>query len=115
TQAYNDATSNIKSLNGVLNDLNEGKGLTADKIGLILDKYPHLLAYLDDETTLRREIQREIENETQVALEAIQQKLMEEDSYIKSAKVLNSDFRKWLINQYDIDLVNYKNLAKAKE
>lgn len=113
-EAYNNATSNIKSLNGVINELNEGNGISADSIGMLLEKYPYLLAYINDETALRQAVQQEINNEANVAMQAMQQKLMADQNYIKTSKVLNSDFRQWLIKTYGIDLTNYKSLAEAK-
>ena len=112
--SYDDAISSIKSLNGVLNELNEGHGLSADSIGMILEKYPHLLQYLNDETALRKAIQQEIENETNVALDAIHEKLMAEENFTKTAMVLNSDLRQQIIKQYGVDLAEFKSLAEAK-
>lgn len=113
-QQYDDVISSIKGLNGILNELNDGHGLSADKIGFLLEKYPHLLQYLNDETALRKAIQQEIENETNVALDAIHEKLMAEENFTKTAMVLNSDIRQQIIKDYGVDLAEFKSLAEAK-
>jgi TP901 family phage tail tape measure protein len=115
TEVYDNAISNIRSLNGIINDLNDGQGLSADKISFLMKEYPQLLAYLNDEAALRRAIQDEIENETQVALDSIHQKLMADENFIKSTQVLNSELYNWLKETYGIDLKNFTSLAKAKE
>lgn len=113
-QSYNDAISNIRSLNGVINDLNEGHGLSADSIALLMEKYSQFLPYLDDETALRQAIQKEIEKEEQVAINALSNKLLAEEKYLNEVLSGNNEFYNWLFDTYGVDLKNFKNLAQAK-
>ena len=120
-EKYNKLISSIEELNGILNELDEGNGVSARSIGILIEKYPELLLYLEDETKLREEINKIIDEEASLAEERIQQAIEE----AKEKIYVNEEYYKHLIesnNQaineiakiYGIDLENYKNLAKAK-
>jgi TP901 family phage tail tape measure protein len=113
-EKYNNAISAIQSLNGVLNELNEGHGLSGDKIGFLLENYPHLLSYLGDETALREAIQQEIANEEKIAKQVILAKLSYQEQFYNNVIKANAQFVNEFKDKYGIDLRNFKNLAKAK-
>lgn len=111
---YDNSISAIESLNGVLNDLNKGEGLSGDKIGLLMEKYPHLLALLGDETELRKAIQVEIVNEAKIAKQAIIEKMKDSTTFYTSMLASNTAIVNKYKEDYGIDLSNYKSLAEAK-
>jgi TP901 family phage tail tape measure protein len=113
-EKYNNAISAIQSLNGVLNELNEGHGLSGDKIGFLLENYPHLLSYLGDETALREAIQQEIANEEKIAKQVILAKLSYQEQFYNNVIKANAQFVNEFKDKYGIDLRNFKNLAQAK-
>jgi TP901 family phage tail tape measure protein len=113
-EKYNNAISTIQSLNGVLNELNEGHGLSGDKIGFLLENYPHLLSYLGDETALREAIQQEIANEEKIAKQVILAKLSYQEQFYNNVIKANAQFVNEFKDKYGIDLTNFKNLAQAK-
>jgi TP901 family phage tail tape measure protein len=111
-----DAVSKIESLNGIINELNDedGHGVSADSISLMLEKYPDLLAYLDDEVTLRSKISEEIEKENNIAIDVATEKLKNSETYFQKVKDGNSELVKTLADVYEVDLANSKTLAQFK-
>ncbi|AZV43740.1 hypothetical protein BAOM_3131 [Peribacillus asahii] len=114
TDMFDDAISNIDSLNGVLDDLKENQKLSADSIGLLIEKYPHLLGYIGNEKELRKQIQIEMENEEKVAKQVMLAKLEYNDVFYKAAVEANSNRVKAFQDLYGVDLTMYKNLGEAK-
>lgn len=119
---YNNLVSSIESLNGVLNELDEGNGLSARSIGTLLEKYPELLPYIEDEARLRQEITNIIdeqasaaEKKVQDAIAGIQEELLANEDYYKYLIESNAEWINELAKDYEIDLENFKSLAKAKE
>lgn len=113
-EAFDNATSNIKSLNGVLNDLSESHELSADSISFLMEKYPDLLQYLGNEAALIDAVKAKIAEEESVAKQAIANKLMYNETFFKQALKGNSAYFKQLSDHYKVDLSNAKSLAQAK-
>ncbi|MFS0643663.1 transglycosylase SLT domain-containing protein [Siminovitchia sp. 179-K 8D1 HS] len=113
-KSYNDAVSNIKSLNEVLNELNDGHSVSADKIGFLLQKYPHLLTYINDETMLRQMVEKEIEKETNLAKKSVIEKIKDSQYLYTSLYNANKKYFDGLSENYKVDLKNAKTLAQAK-
>src|SRR5690606_21055632 len=120
-EKYNKLISSIEELNGILNELDEGNGISARSIGILIEKYPELLLYLEDETKLREEINKIIDEEASLAEERIQQaideakeKIYVNEEYYKHLIKSNNQAFNEIAKAYGIDLENYKNLAEAK-
>ena len=120
--SYYDLVSSIEQLNGKLNELDEGEGLSAKSIGLLIEKYPQFLPYLEDEVALREAITNEIERQAETAEEkvdkaiaGVQEELLASEEYYKYLIDSNNQWINALAKNYDIDLENFKSLAKAKE
>lgn len=113
-ESFNNSISAIESLNSVLNELQEGEGLSAKSIGFLLDKYPQLLIHLDDEVALRQAIQKEIVKQESLALDAIEKQLETNNKFFTIFKKGNSDLFKFLAKLYGEDLKNSANLAEMK-
>lgn len=113
-KTYDDALSNIKSLNGILNDLNDTQQISSDKISLLIEKYPHLLAYINDEATLYKKVQEEIAKEEKIAKQAMLAKLQYNEQFYKSAISSHSEYVKSFNEHYKVDLKQFKTLAEAK-
>lgn len=114
SKSYDDAISKIKSLNGLLNELNESHQLSADNIGFLIKEYPHLLVLLDDETSLRKAIQEEIVNEEKIAKQAVLNKLQYNTTFYNNTIKNNASAVNTFKKNYGIDLTNFKSLAQAK-
>jgi TP901 family phage tail tape measure protein len=114
TKAYEDAVSAISSLNGIMNELNDKQGVSAESIQLLMEKYPDLLQYLNDEKTLRIKLQEQIEKEAEVARQAMLDKLQDNTSFYNAMLKNNSTMVNQFATDYGIDLKNFTSLAKAK-
>jgi TP901 family phage tail tape measure protein len=113
-KVYKDAISNIEELNGVLNNLNEGEGLSADSIGVLMEKYPELLQYIDNEKVLRERVAEAIDAEKNIAIDALNQKLMSSNSYFTEIVKANQSYFDSLAGYYNVDLKNIQTLAQLK-
>ena len=113
-ESYNNAISSITSLNSILDELNEGQGLSARTISTIIDKHSELLAYINDEVALREKIKEKIIEEENAARNSIRQKLMYSEEYYQRIQTLHSNAYQTLAKYYNEDLQNAKNLADAK-
>jgi TP901 family phage tail tape measure protein len=115
-KSYEDAVDNISELNGVINELNDedGYGLSADSMGLLIEKYPDLLGYINDESALREQITKKIQEEENVALDAMTAKLDGNEQYFNAVKKGNEALINSLAKTYKIDLENVKNVSQLK-
>src|SRR5699024_7298328 len=111
---YEHAIEEIERLNRILNDLDDG-GLTSDSIGLMMEQYPELLAYMNDEIALREAISEKIDSQTQIALDAVAEQMYGQESLYKNAIETGNARLKGLAEQYNLDLDNFTNLAQAKQ
>jgi TP901 family phage tail tape measure protein len=114
TKAYEDAVSAISSLNGIMNELNDKQGVSAESIQLLMEKYPDLLQYINDEKTLRIKLQEQIEKEAEVARQAMLDKMSDNTSFYNAMLKNNSTMVNQFATDYGIDLKNFTSLAKAK-
>lgn len=112
--AYNEITGRIKSLNGIIDELNEGNGLTAESIGFILENYPELMGYINNEAKLKELLKEKTIEEGQAATEVIKNKLMNEEVFFEQVIETNTSFYNWLAEVYEGDLSNFNTLAEAK-
>jgi TP901 family phage tail tape measure protein len=115
SEAFESAVSTISSLNSIVNELNEGNGLSAKSIQTMMEKYPQLLAYINDEATLREKISDLILQEKETAKEAMLAKLSTNKEIYTKMYSDNKAYMDGLAKLYNIDLKNAKNLAQAKE
>ncbi len=114
SESYSEAVSNIKALNEILEEVNDGHQISADKIGFLMEKYTHLLPYMNDEIALSKEIQKQIAAEEKIAKQAILNKLSYNEQFYKNTIANNAKYVDSLNKQYGIDLKQFKNLAQAK-
>jgi TP901 family phage tail tape measure protein len=113
-KSYETAVDNISELNGIQNELNEGYGISGETIGTIMEKYPDLLGYINDESALREQITKKIEEEENVALDAMTKKLEGNEQYFNQVLKGNDELIKSLAKAYDIDIKNTKSMAQLK-
>lgn len=113
-QAFNDAVDEIEQLNSFLNELDSDEGLSADSIGTMLENYPELLMYMDDEIALRKAIEDAIESEAQTAEEKVEQELMLNEDFYNATLEGNETLYNYLADMYGEDLGNFQSLADAK-
>ncbi|MBM7598079.1 soluble lytic murein transglycosylase-like protein [Virgibacillus halotolerans] len=111
---YNEATGSISELNGIIDELNEGNGLTADSIGIILEKYPELLGYLDNEKVLKQKLEEATISEGKTATDVLRKKLENDEHFLKESMSGYKQLYNFLNDSYDIDLGNFNTLAAAK-
>lgn len=114
TESYNESISKIKDHNKILEELDEGN-LSAESIGLIMEKYEEFLPYIEDEIALKEALGEAVKDETAIAKQAIQEKLMGNEDYLNFVIKDHQDFYNFLNDSYDVDLNNFKDLASAKE
>ena len=114
SESYKDSISSIKELNGVLDELASGEGLTADSISLIIEKYDELIPYLGNEQMLIEKINDLLLEHEDTALSTIMNKIGANEEYFKTLKTGNNELYKYLHSIYGGDLENFKSLNQAK-
>lgn len=113
--AFDDSVSKGQQLNDLLFELEEGKGLSGDSVRKIVENYPHLIAYLGDETRLREEINKLIQQEQDVQAKTIYNMLKDNEVFFNTKIKGNKELVDELKKMYGVDLNNFKSLAQAKE
>ncbi len=113
--AFDDSVSKGQQLNDLLFELEEGKGLSGDSVRKIVENYPHLIAYLGDETRLREEINKLIQQEQDVQAKTIYNMLKDNEVFFNTKIKGNKELVDELKKMYSVDLNNFKSLAQAKE
>ena len=105
-------------------DLQEN-GVTADITQTILKDYSQLIPYLNDEVSLRDQINKLIDNEVDVQKQAYSVMMMNDKTYYDTKIKNNTSFQDALksalkgfvddsVLSYATDLNNFKNLAESK-
>jgi TP901 family phage tail tape measure protein len=121
----NDATNAIKSLTSALKDLDEGRGISSESTQYLLENYPELLVYLNDENTLRQKLGETLDKLKQKQADLILNTKTADGSLLKDKLAVSEDFfnefikandATWqILNEaYGSDLDNFKTLADAK-
>lgn len=114
-ESYGDAIENIEGLNSILNELDSDEGLSTDSINTMLENYPELLAYMDDEIALRDAISDKVEEQSQIALEAVAEQMLANENLYQNAIDTGNKRLQGLADQYNLDLDNFTSLAQAKQ
>jgi len=113
-KTFKDSTANIKELNGVLDELDKGEGLSANTIDKLLENHSELAVYLNDEVKLREKLNGLIQDETNKVREAYIQSSMSSEAFYNNNQTIVQTFFDNLKSAYDIDIGNWTTLAKAK-
>lgn len=112
---FKDSTAIVKQLNGVLDELDKGEGLSASTIDTLLEKHAELAIYLGDETKLREKLNELIDVEkNKVREDYISASMASKDFYKINQSVVETFFDN-LKSAYNIDIKNWETLAEAKE
>jgi TP901 family phage tail tape measure protein len=113
-ETYEGAISSISSLNSAVEELDESHNVSSKTISFLMERYPSLLAHIDDEKTLRKLLQEEIEKETLTARQAMIDKLADSETFYNNMLKNNAEAVKTLNEHYKVDLSQYKSLGEAK-
>ncbi|QJI52488.1 tail tape measure protein [Psychrobacillus phage Perkons] len=113
-ETFDNAISSISELNSIINDLNDGHGLTAKSMKSIMEKYPELIAYIDDEGKLREEIIKLIAQQDKIAKDSMIKQIEHNQSAYRKMYADNKDYFNSLVKGRENDLKNAKDLASAK-
>lgn len=125
TKAFNDITDEIGDLNSVLDDLNNGNGLTASSVEKIINTYPQLLKHINNEASLREAIAQAMDEQKNAQQKAYNDMLSASDDYYRDTILANENWKKTteanvealfksLGIAYKADLESYTNMEKAK-
>lgn len=111
---FDDATSKATNLDSILEDINDGRGLTADSMKKIISDYPELLKYIDDEATLKQAVIQKIKEQEQVQEDSINYiRFLQSDSLSQMEKELETYYNNKNVS-YEVDFENYKTMEEAK-
>lgn len=108
TQTY------VKDFKAILAELDENNGLSSDSLDTVTQKYPKLLAYINNEQELRKQLKQGILDQETAQKDYYQDIIELDTDYYKTFLEKNSDLVKDINSSYGIDLTNYKSLAQAK-
>lgn len=111
---YKDATDSISSINKYLEEYQENNSLSADSINKIVQEYPDLIQYMNDEEALIEQLKQKRIEESNVATDVLKTKLMNDENYYKTTLNANQDYFEGLESNYKVDFERYKNLEQAK-
>lgn len=114
TKSFKESTSNLQSLNGALQELDKNHSLSSNTITSLIDKYPDLLKYLDDETGMRQYLTEKISEEEKVHKRVLFNKLQYDTEYYNEKIRGNEHLVNEIKKLYGVDLKNFNSLAEAK-
>lgn len=113
-----DAITNAKTIvddfNTILKSVKDNNGLTSDNLDTITQKYPKLLAYINDEDKLREELQKSIKDQETTAENYYTSVLEMDTGFYQGILKNNADKVKKLAEYYGTDIANWQSLAQAK-
>lgn len=112
--AIDDLTGNISNINGILEDYAENNKLSASAMLEIITEYPELIAYINDESQLIKELTKIRDKDIVEAKKQILEKLsMNKDYYNQNVKLLEQ-YVEQNFKFYNGDLKQFQTLAQAK-
>lgn len=114
-KSFDETTSKLQFYYKALKELNSEEGLSADVKEEIIQNYPQLMAYLSDETSLRKQLNKLIADESKIQEDTYYKMLLQNEEFYNAKIKGNEEFIKKLGEFYNIDLNNYKNLAQLKK
>lgn len=108
------ATSEISSINKVLEDYNSTGHFTSKTMTELLAKYPTLINYIGDEAAMIKELTRLRDEDINVAQRQLIEKLETSNDFYTDNIRLIEEFVKEQFKFYQGDLDNWSNLAQLK-
>ncbi|WP_107838611.1 peptidoglycan DD-metalloendopeptidase family protein [Metasolibacillus meyeri] len=108
------ATSEISSINKVLEDYNSTGHLTSKTMTELLAKHSTLINYIGDEAAMIQELTRLRDEDINVAQRQLIEKLEKNENFYTDNIRLIEDFVKKQFKFYQGDLDNWSNLAQLK-
>lgn len=111
TEEFKSQVSEIKELNGVISDLNDGQTVTSEKIFDLLDKYPELINYIHktaDGWAIEEEAITNLRNE----------RIQDQIDAIEAQSQISSNLTDEVENRlkgYDIEISKIQDVKSARE
>ncbi|MGG0667644.1 peptidoglycan DD-metalloendopeptidase family protein [Lederbergia citrisecunda] len=106
--------SSVSYINGVLEDYQENNRLSTQTIMELIDKYPELITYINDEAELIKQLEKIRDNDRDAAKKQLADKLSNSEEFYKNNLKLIEQFVKEQYKFYQGDLTQWKSLAEAK-
>lgn len=107
-------TSSISYINKILEDYSESNQLSTSTMMELIEKYPELISYIDDEAEMIKQLEIIRNNDIKTAKQQLANKLSDSEDFYKKNLVLIQQFVDEQFNFYKGDLKDWKNLAEAK-
>ena len=112
--ALNKLTSSISYINGVLEDYAESNKLSTSTMMELIDKYPKLIAHINDEGEMIKALKKIRDDDVNAAKQQLAAKIdASEDYYNANLKMIEAYFNEHF-KFYKGDLTQFKTLAQAK-
>lgn len=108
------ATSKVKDLEKIMKSLNDEGQITQEVALQIIEQYPDLMYYLDNEAVLREKINEKIRENAKAQDKYYKEILMMTDSFTVAFYNKNSSLVDDVANIYNIDLKNFESVTQAK-
>lgn len=112
---YQSATDKLKDYHSILHEVDSAEGMSIKTKEMIISQYPHLMAYLGDEASLKEQLKILVKEEEEVQRNAFVNKLKYSEEFLNGRVNGENTLRDELSKAYNVDLSNAKNLAEAKE
>lgn len=107
-------SSSIKDLNGLLEDMNKQKRITSETADAIIQKYPELAFYLDNEVVLRQKIIEKINEETETRDRSFKDMLSMSDGFATAFYNKHSTLFSQVAEIYNEDLRAFATANEKK-
>lgn len=114
SEEFDKITDRISDVNGVLETYHENGELSNQQILDLIDKYPDLIQFIDDEARLIEELTNIRDNDVAAAEQQLVNKLMLNNDFYNNNLDLIQEFVAEQFKFYQGDLTQWQNLAQAK-
>lgn len=104
----------LSSINSLLSDYNDNQMFTIESLSEIIEKYPELIKFLNNEEELKNELIKLADKEKETQQNLINSKIAISEEFYKFIEVREDENLNMLLEKYGMDLTNFKNLEEAK-
>lgn len=114
-KSFKKSVDNAQILTDAISELDQEHKLSSKTLEGLIQDYPQLANYLNDEAKLREELNNTLDTEISKQKQAFTVKLENSDKYYNQVILGNSQLVESINNTYKIDLHNFRTVAEAKE
>lgn len=106
---------NMGILQSALSELKDSKTINIKTLDTLLEKYPDLIAYLDDEKSLHNELMKKVDEEKSKYIDALNEKAMSNETFANKVLANSQGLINALAQAYGVDKSNFQSIAQIKQ